>query len=63
MDDVVFAEFSGNVTTKEDIANMDDIVFAEYQRKRNDILDFNHGRLLDENRKLANNDLDFCKGW
>jgi hypothetical protein len=32
MDDVVFAEFSGNITTKEDIANMDDIVFAEYQR-------------------------------
>jgi hypothetical protein len=42
---------------------MDNVVFEEYQRKRNDILDFNHGRLLDENQKLANNDLDFCMGW
>jgi hypothetical protein len=63
MDDDVFAEFSGNISTKEDIANIDDIVFAEFQRKRNDILDFNHGKLSDENQKLTNNDLDFCKGW
>jgi hypothetical protein len=64
MDDDVFAEFSGNkITTKEDIANMDDIVFAEYQRKRNDILDLNHGKLLDESQKLANRGLDFRKGW
>jgi hypothetical protein len=64
MDGDVFAEFSGNkITTKEDIANMDNIVFAEYQRKRNDILDLNHGKLLDESRKLVNSGLDFCKGW
>jgi hypothetical protein len=64
MDVDVFAEFSGNkITTKEDIANMDDNVFAEYQRKRNDILDSNHGKLLDESCKLANSGLDFRKGW
>jgi hypothetical protein len=44
IDDDVFAEFSGDkITTKEDITKMDDIMFAEYQRKRNDISDLNHG--------------------
>jgi hypothetical protein len=46
MDDDVFAEFSGNITTEEDIATMDDIVFAEYQRKRNNILDLNHWKTI-----------------